>query len=75
MSSVGFLSDGCVMLYGILGIQLFLQPQVVPYREHSLTSEISLCGLSAYSQRTYSQLCCNHGDPALSSLVTVVTGT
>jgi len=24
------------MLYGILGIQLFLQPQVVPYKEHSL---------------------------------------
>jgi hypothetical protein len=27
------------MLYDILGIQLFLQPHVVPRREHSLTYE------------------------------------
>jgi hypothetical protein len=47
LSSVGVLSDACLMFYGMLRIQLFLQPQFVPRREHSLTYENCLCGLSA----------------------------
>ena len=49
------LSSGCATLCYVLYAQLFLQPQVVPYKEHVLSELWKFHGLSAYlSENTVS---------------------
>jgi len=66
---------GCVVLYYMLDVQHFLQPQIIPYKEYTLHQlQNYFAGLTAYLRENSVSpyICCNHGNPGMTSMVTVL---